>query len=166
MDWLGNLAGIVAQEGQPMSWITPLGLPVIQPYRKGKHLIVTTLMQRMQLSDESDEIPVMVARQKSAFPPNFVHSLDSSHMLLTAVEMDKFGLPFAAVHDSFWAHASHVDSMNATLRHAFINLHKGPLLEDLRDSLVQRFPGVEFPPVPQKGELKVECVGDSPYFFS
>ena len=28
--------------------------------------------------------PILKARQRSAFPPNFVHSIDSTHMLLTA----------------------------------------------------------------------------------
>jgi DNA-directed RNA polymerase len=30
------------------------------------------------------QIPVNVQRQTSAFPPNYVHSLDSSHMMYTA----------------------------------------------------------------------------------
>lgn len=38
---------------------------------------------------------VMVKRQKSAFPPNFVHSLDGSHMMMTAVACREAGLNFA-----------------------------------------------------------------------
>lgn len=34
MDWLKAVSQLVAKEGQPMSWITPLGLPVLQPYRR------------------------------------------------------------------------------------------------------------------------------------
>jgi DNA-directed RNA polymerase len=30
------------------------------------------------------QIPINVTKQTSAFPPNFVHSLDSSHMMYTA----------------------------------------------------------------------------------
>jgi DNA-directed RNA polymerase, mitochondrial len=33
MDWLATLAKLVARAGQPMAWVTPLGLPVVQPYR-------------------------------------------------------------------------------------------------------------------------------------
>lgn len=32
---------------------------------------------------------------KTAFPPNFVHSLDSSHMMMTAVACGKAGITFA-----------------------------------------------------------------------
>lgn len=77
---------------------------------------VQTLLQGVQLTEENEHLPVAIARQKSAFPPNFVHSLDSTHMLLTAVEMDKARVPFAAVHDSYWVHAGNIDDMNAKLR--------------------------------------------------
>ena len=34
---------------------------------------------------------IQKSKQRSAFPPNFVHSLDSTHMLLTAVEFHRRG---------------------------------------------------------------------------
>jgi len=40
-------------------------------------------------------LQVMVKRQRTAFPPNFVHSLDGSHMMMTAVACKKAGLKFA-----------------------------------------------------------------------
>jgi hypothetical protein len=39
----------VALQNQPMSWITPLGLPVVQPYRRNNALIVKTLLQDVQV---------------------------------------------------------------------------------------------------------------------
>ena len=38
---------------------------------------------------------VNVQRQKSAFPPNYVHSLDSTHMMLTATACRRAGVEFA-----------------------------------------------------------------------
>ncbi|KAL2519217.1 DNA-directed RNA polymerase 2 [Abeliophyllum distichum] len=44
MSWLGDCAKIIALENEPVRWTTPLGLPVVQPYRKlGRHLIKTSL---------------------------------------------------------------------------------------------------------------------------
>jgi hypothetical protein len=40
---------------------------------------------------------IAVQRQKAAFPPNFVHSLDSSHMMMTAITCKKAGLHFAGM---------------------------------------------------------------------
>ncbi|KAL3568209.1 hypothetical protein D5086_030860, partial [Populus alba] len=34
MNWLGDCAKIIASENEPVRWTTPLGLPVVQPYRK------------------------------------------------------------------------------------------------------------------------------------
>jgi hypothetical protein len=38
------------------------------------------VLQRITLAEHTDLLPVSPARQQSAFPPNFVHSLDSTHM--------------------------------------------------------------------------------------
>ncbi|KAG2403942.1 DNA-directed RNA polymerase [Vigna angularis] len=97
MNWLGDCAKIIASENQPVRWSTPLGLPVVQPYRKlGSHIIKTSL-QMLSLQRETDKVKelVMVRRQRTAFPPNFVHSLDGSHMMMTAVACKKEGLNFA-----------------------------------------------------------------------
>ena len=54
--------------------------------------------------------PVNRRKQLQGFPPNFIHSLDASHMLLSALAVPrKVVLTFAAVHDSFWTHAGDVD---------------------------------------------------------
>lgn len=35
---------VVASENEPVRWTTPLGLPVVQPYRKvGRHLVSAIL---------------------------------------------------------------------------------------------------------------------------
>jgi DNA-directed RNA polymerase, mitochondrial len=120
----------------------------------------------VSLVHNTEALPVESARQKSAFPPNFVHSLDSTHMLLTAEKMDALGLPFAAVHDSYWAHAGAVDDMNTALREAFVELYSQPVLEDLHRGLQLRFPQIEFPPVPDRGALDLQKVRESAYFFN
>jgi DNA-directed RNA polymerase, mitochondrial len=163
--WLGDCASAVAQSGQAMAWITPLGLPVVQPYRKTGTQQVRTKVQHVLLVTE--DLGVSNGRQKSAFPPNFVHSLDSTHMLMTAkrcLEDDK--IVFAAVHDSYWTHASTVDVMNKRLREEFINLYEQPLLENLEEELRLRFPQTDFPPLPPRGKLDLRVVLDSPYFFN
>uniref|UniRef100_A0A161ZRR5 DNA-directed RNA polymerase n=1 Tax=Daucus carota subsp. sativus TaxID=79200 RepID=A0A161ZRR5_DAUCS len=129
MSWLGDCAKIIASENQPVRWITPLGLPVVQPYRKfGRHHIRTSL-QVLTLQRETEK--VMVKRQRTAFPPNFVHSLDGSHMMMTAVACKKAGLNFAGVHDSYWTHACDVDEMNRILREKFVELYERPILENV-----------------------------------
>jgi DNA-directed RNA polymerase len=54
---------------------------------------IKTSLQVLTLQRETDN--VMVKRQRTAFPPNFVHSLDGSHMMMTALACKKAGLNFA-----------------------------------------------------------------------
>ena len=55
--------------------------------------------------------------------------------------------------------------MSAHIRDCFIELYDHPVLEDLRDSLQMRYPDIEFPPVPGRGELNLDLVRSSKYFF-
>jgi DNA-directed RNA polymerase len=110
MAWLGEAASLVAElgdegRGDSVRWRTPLGLPVVQPYRKRGRKIVRTLMQNFIVEYDNDLLPVLKQKQRSAFPPNYIHSVDSAHMMLTAIACNKVGLSFAGVHDSYWTHA-------------------------------------------------------------
>ena len=138
----------------------------MQPYVKCIPHTVKTLLQHITLSIENDALPVSAMKQKSAFPPNYVHSLDSTHMLMTGLRMKERGLSYTAVHDSYWTHACDVDTMNSDLRECFIELYKKPLLEDLKKSLELRYPNIiDIPPVPERGELDIDEVKKSRYFF-
>ncbi|CAI0553079.1 unnamed protein product [Linum tenue] len=164
MSWLGECAKIIASENQPVRWTTPLGLPVVQPYRKlGRHLIKTSL-QILTLQRETEK--VMVKRQRTAFPPNFVHSLDGSHMMMTAIACKRAGMNFAGVHDSFWTHACDVDQLNTILREKFIELYDAPILENLLESFEESFPTLTFPPLPERGDFDLREVLRSTYFFN
>ncbi|KAK4279980.1 hypothetical protein QN277_011668 [Acacia crassicarpa] len=164
MSWLGDCAKIIAAENQPVRWTTPLGLPVVQPYRKlGRHVVKTSL-QILSLQDETDK--VLAQRQRTAFPPNFVHSLDGSHMMMTAVVCKRAGLNFAGVHDSYWTHACDVDEMNRILREKFVELYQTPILENLLEGFERSFPSLSFPPLPERGDFDLRDVLESPYFFN
>lgn len=122
-------------------WTTPLRMPVVQPYRKDSSKVIKTCMQSLILQNPNHYDPVNRRKQLQAFPPNFIHSLDASHMLLSALECDALGLSFAAVHDSFWTHAADVDTMNRVLRDAFIRIHQEDVIKRLLSEFEQRYQG-------------------------
>lgn len=166
-EWFIKCAGSIAKAGYPVSWVTPLGLPVVQPYRRGNQtMFIDTFFQRVSLLSNKDSLPISVPKQKSAFPPNYVHSLDSTHLMLTAIECHKHGISFAAVHDSFWTHACDIDLMNKLLREKFVYLHSQPLLENLLADFKARHPSIHFDPVPQLGNFDLSKVLTSTYFFA
>lgn len=122
-------------------WTTPLGLPCVQPYRATKRQIVSTNLQDITISDPFGATQVDSRKQLTAFPPNFIHSLDATHMLMTAAACGDSGLHFASVHDSYWTHAADVDTMNANIRDQFVKLHEENLIVKLRDEFERRYKG-------------------------
>ena len=119
-------------------------------------------------------------KQRNGFPPNFVHSLDSTHMMLTSLYLWTRGCTFSSVHDCYWTHASDVEIMNQVCREQFVNLHQQPILNDLSKHfqnvyLDENLPISDitmskakqlFSDVPTKGKLDLELVKKSVYFFS
>ena len=75
--------------------------------------------------------PVNAMKQASAFPPNFIHSLDATHMLLTALECRIQDITFASVHDSYWTHPCDIDRMSSIIRETFSALHSSDILARL-----------------------------------
>jgi DNA-directed RNA polymerase len=122
-------------------WTTPLGLPVVQPYRMSKAKSILTRMQLLAVHDPQAWDPVSRRKQLQAFPPNFIHSLDATHMLLSAQKCSQLGLTFASIHDSFWTHAADVDRMNEVLREAFVAMHSEDIVGRLLEEFQVRYKG-------------------------
>ncbi|KAF8381533.1 rpom-1, partial [Pristionchus pacificus] len=116
-DWLRQCARGIGELMRPVEWVTPLGLPVMQPYTKSSRKKGKLVM-----------MPI-TSKQENAYPPNLVHSLDSTHMMLTALHVSHKGLTFAAVHDCFWTHAADVDVMGVVCREQFVALHQEDLVK-------------------------------------
>ncbi|KAI1142349.1 DNA/RNA polymerase [Hypoxylon sp. FL0543] len=132
---------LLSQFRSTVVWTTPLRMPIVQPYRKNGTRVIETSMQDLTLQVPERSDPVNRRKQLQAFPPNFIHSLDASHMLLSALECNELGLSFAAVHDSFWTHASDVDVMNRVLRDCFVRIHSENVVGRLASEFEARYGG-------------------------
>ncbi|XP_077914860.1 DNA-directed RNA polymerase, mitochondrial isoform X4 [Halichoerus grypus] len=182
--WLTESARLIAHTGSAVEWVTPLGIPIIQPYHQDSKVLISGGIQSLTFSQSGDTSQKPnTLKQKNGFPPNFIHSLDSSHMMLTALHCYRKGLTFVSVHDCFWTHAADVEVMNQVCREQFVRLHSQPILHDLSRFLVKRFcSGTRSPKhsknawigklqdtlksVPKTGAFDLEQVKHSTYFFS
>ena len=145
-EWFAKCAKVVASTGEPVKWMSPLGLPCVQPYKYiSQKYIIETILQKISVAGDLDSQPVNKSKNSSAFPPNYVHSIDSTHMMLTAIECQQRGITFAAVHDSYWTHAQDVALMNKILRRQFVDLHSSPLIDTLNENFESRYPHEKFP---------------------
>ncbi|EPZ32783.1 DNA-directed RNA polymerase, phage-type domain-containing protein [Rozella allomycis CSF55] len=127
----------------PISWTSPIGLPILQPYFSSSIIDIKTKRQSINLKilkngmiDKRKQVTIHLTRyQVAGFPPNFVHSLDASHMFYTALECSEKGLQFAAVHDSFWTHLCDADVLAKVVREQFCRLHAESWVEELARQL-------------------------------
>ena len=73
------------QDCLPIAWTTPAGFPVLQEYREdlGKVCNVHVGGKRVQLVLVMDGTKLDRRRQGLGISPNFVHSCDASHLMLT-----------------------------------------------------------------------------------
>ncbi|CAO2654602.1 Nn.00g113350.m01.CDS01 [Neocucurbitaria sp. VM-36] len=125
-------------------WTTPLKMPIVQPYRKDSTQKITTKIQDITVSRRSDTDVVDKRKQLQAFPPNFIHSLDATHMILSALKCREMGLDFAAVHDSFWTHACDIPNLNVILRDAFVRMHSEDIIGRLAAEFTARYAGAMY----------------------
>ncbi|KAF1854243.1 hypothetical protein Lal_00015318 [Lupinus albus] len=136
-----DLDELTSQFRSTVVWTTPLRMPVVQPYRKAITREIRTCLQSISYPTQGQTEPVDRRKQLQGFPPNFIHSLDASHMLLSALKCDELGLKFAAVHDSFWTHAADVDILSGVLRDAFIRIHEEDVVGRLATEFEARYRG-------------------------
>ena len=168
MSWLQQIAGTLAQNDRGVCWTTPVGFPVVVEHRKYKERRIRTALGRLQVYDPETPLQLQSMRQKSTIAPNFVHSLDAAHMMLTVNRLHQEGLcHFAMIHDSYGVHACDVDRMHTVLREEFVRIYKEPVLAQFLAEQCKANPGIQLPKTPPaQGQLALEEVQHSAYFFS
>lgn len=197
MEWLQTASGLLAKdkniEGKnlPTTWITPAGFPVKQKYPKVRVKRLNTVLSgsikifdttsgsteeatdgsvlRLAFAEPTDEIDSR--KQKQGIAPNFVHSMDASHLMLTVCAcVDKGVNAFAMIHDSYGVPAGYGSIMFTTVREVFVSTYtENDVLQDLHDHICNLLsPKMlkDLPEVPTKGNLDLDCTKESMYAFS
>lgn len=169
MDWLRAVATAMnraAPGGLPLTWFTPDGLPVQQRYLAGETIRVNCLGSTLKLHLKKYGNAMAPSKQVSGIAPNFVHSIDGAHMRAVTRRMASYGVSsFAMVHDSFGTHAGHMDLLAEVTREEFVEIHKTCVLDLVRQT-VEPVLGEDMPPMPAMGDLDLERVKTSEYFFA
>ena len=166
MDWLKKVASITGKQGHALRWTTPSGFVVVQEALEYKDSMIYTILQRVRIHAANDDGKISAHRQQRCMPPNFVHSMDAAHMMLTVVAAAKRGVTsFNMVHDSFGCHACDAPTMAAVLRDQFVRMYTfDSVLERCREAW-QRQTGLALPDPPAVGDFDLSQVYKSEYFF-
>jgi DNA-directed RNA polymerase len=162
MEWLKGWAAHAAKNGRRVEWTTPSGLLVRSEYPKQRRLEVKSIAFKSRITLYRDEDGSLDARRvANAVAPNFVHSLDASHLIRVVNTAQRRGMTVAAVHDDFGAHAADTAEFSKIIREEFIRMYaEHAPLQALADAT-----GYPIPP-PAAGLLDLNSVRDSRYFFA
>jgi DNA-directed RNA polymerase len=187
MEWLQKSATLVSSEvkdkagdvvkpAMPVHWTTPVGFPVWSEYRvqeqKQINCVLFGSMRIRTMINIRDGIQIDARKQASGIAPNFVHSMDASHLMLTAVKGNKaYGIKdFAMIHDSFGCHAGNAHLMLKAVRETMVETYEShdviaeffaEFEDQLHESQLEKMPVL-----PNKGTLDLQQILESKYTFS
>lgn len=157
MEWLQKNTG-----KRFARWVSPVGFPVYQFYKKVKADRVETKLAggvRLTVHNLDRTGEPNLYKQRLGIVPNFIHSVDASHMVMT---INGTELPaYSMIHDEFGCHAGHVQSLYQATRVQFYHLHSrcNPL------ELWATHQGVPLEYVPVRGSFDISEVLSSKYIF-
>lgn len=167
MQWLQKVSGALYKASAPMVWTTPSGFVVHQEIRKTEVIKVeTVLMGRTQITLREETPRIDPSKQRTGIAPNFVHSMDASHLVATVLKAKELGInDIAAIHDDYGTYAADTDAFHKIIRETFVEQYSVNRLELLKQELNERYPDAKIPDPPKPGDLDLNEVLKSKYFF-
>nr|WP_087573324.1 DNA-directed RNA polymerase [Sphingomonas sp. CDS-1] len=191
--WIQHVAATLAHESLSLIWRTATGFPVVHRYSQYLSKEVSFwLYNRRVLSPEGHDkvagdgsvlrrIQVLVRvaptkrvekkRMRSASSPNVIHSMDGAHLQRSVAMAHKEGIRhFAMIHDSFGTHAGNMAQFSRIIREAFIRCYAEycPLeeLDRYARGVLSEEGAEKLQPLPEKGDLDLNCIRESLYAFA
>ena len=169
MKYLQRIAQEVLAQGQSsVSWVTPSGFFVnYEKFYERQEKVEGTIVG-VGKRDKVRHVGLIISDKPDprgfacGISPNYIHSLDASHMARVITEWDH---SFGAVHDSFSTHACDVDDLCRLTKHIFIDMYDYPnYFNMIERSLINDVELIVEQPT--LGTLNIQEVTHSDYFFS
>lgn len=166
MEWLQTISRDVVKEGNQVKWISPVGFPVCQPYiRYQESTVSTNLLGTKKLVYKDKPIGINSIKSRAALPANFIHSLDSSHLVLTLYKLYEQGITdVTCIHDSIGTHAADAGACLDAIKVGMYDLYRRDILREFRQQMLVLTPRVDAYPV--QGEYDIQDVLTAKYFFN
>ena len=167
-DYLQALVKYQLETEDVITWTTPSDFPVVSErwcWNKAKTYVY---MQGKKIGLIIRENTGVTAKAdiSSGISPNWVHSMDASHMAMVINILNKKGVKsFGAIHDSFSVHAEDVNLLLEVTKEAFIDMYSYDMFNYMARQITKTENMLDICP-PKLGKLDLEGIRDSDYFFS
>lgn len=154
------LKKLVRDVKDPLKWITPVGVPVVN--YKDDFVCKYVALKCMGLSTlryGSYGVKFNILKAQNGISPNFIHSMDSSHLIKV---VNAFDGNLLCIHDSFGTHACDVSVLRNVLLKEFVDLYKNYTPEDHFELSPEIRAELQFP---SHGTLCLENILQSTFAF-
>jgi len=169
MKYIQDVASAVAKCNAPLEWPTPTGFIVEQRELEYKsRRVKTQLMGETFMSKKDETNKINVRKMKSSAAPNFIHSMDASHLIKAINAFKAVGInSIAVIHDSFGTYAAQTPALRKALVDSFVDMYlEHDVLTDFKEyneGLICAEIEVD---TPAPGDLDLEDVRRSVYAFA
>lgn len=188
MKWLQSAAKLLAAEVKDkktgeilrkrcaVHWTTPDGFPVWQEYKKPVQtrlnlmfLGVIRLQPTVNVSNKDNGIDER--KQESGISPNFVHSMDGSHLRQTVNRAFDYGVKsFALIHDSFGTIPADAGLLFKAVRETLVETYEeNDVLADFYEQFADQLHVSQLekmPAMPARGKLDLQEILKSDFAFA
>jgi DNA-directed RNA polymerase len=164
MEFIRKLAGQCVDKGEVLEWTSPTGFPLVNQYHEYAVKCVNLELCGVRVRHlVADDIPSLSKEDTmNGAVPNFVHCLDSAHLIRVINAAAGEGIvSIAVVHDSFGCLAPQVYELHQIIREQMARLYaEHDVLAELRKAAGSS------EPLPAKGTLDPWAVRHSTYAFA
>jgi DNA-directed RNA polymerase len=193
MKFLQKIARELAKVGVPLEWTSPTGFPFANRYEEPTYKDVESILRGVRVhrtvAIEPDEPVVRVSKSSNAVAANVIHSLEASHMMLTATACKRAGIPLMGIHDCYLGLAPQVEKLDSIIKQGLLQIYEGRNhLVEIRDCALRSWNGrsqknplagkakraaaiigtktPNFRDVPTLGDFDLREILKNPYLFS
>lgn len=195
MKFLQKCSSALAHESKPVTWTTPLGLPVVNLYQEfetktvelflhDRKVTVAEMTNKDKLTKDGDVLKrvqmilrtkptgrVLKPKMKSTIAPNFIHSLDAAHLQSVANAAVAVGITdMLLIHDSFSTYACDTKKYQDVIKQAFVDMYaNNDVFAQFHEKVITQITPENLdkvPAVPFHGTLDIQDVLKSNYCFS
>lgn len=184
MDWLQKTSKELSKENISLEWHTPSGFKVYQGTMLNQsHRIKTQLCGVCYLTVATPTEELDARKQALGIAPNFVHSMDAAHLVLTVQQAPEV-TAWAMIHDSYGTYAADTPALHRHIRNAFVQMYSKDVLSGFQNELTaaidrkyehciasgqheaqERLERLELPALPAPGTFDLLEVIEAQYFF-
>jgi len=162
-EFLKEVTKQVVANNNHIFYKTYLDFPVLQKINRTKIERITTELGTLNIQHWTEDLHNL--KMVNGIAPNYIHSLDSTLMMLTVEKMIKLGCKsFHLIHDSYGVGVQDIVNLNICVREAFVELFGSqPLKSFVRSVFPEALDRVDEVMI---NTLNIEEVLESRYIFS